>query len=595
MSIGRELEQYPVADEARGTPEVELRVVRDADRRPIPAARGRALLQLAERRLDESESLESLSQRIVDDIAPEWSDAAVLDLVRQDGSVQRAGVAAGEDASALAPILAQRAADDVTREGVSQVLATGLAYAGVVWVSPRADEAPPTGHDQDGAARWHVHVLPLVVRSRTVGALSLVSAHRLPVDASTVVREYARRVAPALELSRLDALDRDGQDLNLGPDRRMNLLGDIGALVSDGLDEAVLLRLVAERIVLDSADYCAIELLEPNGTVRVGVTVAVRGFPEVEPGRLFSGEEMQPPRSWVTLPVASRGLVEGTITLASFRNELQYGPEELMLVEEIARRVAGALEHARLRRSSQLAQLAKSDFLSVMSHELRTPLTAILGYAALLREGLADTLTATQARHLSGIENSGTHMVAMIDDILSFVGMEAGWDVVSSGAASVHEVVEDVLVPTRRLAMRKGLEVSVMFARNVPPMVRMDSAKVRRLLGNLLSNAVKFTDSGAVTLAVSYDPGVLVLAVRDSGAGISASQRSQIFEPFWQAEPATTRRVGGVGLGLSVARRIVTLLGGTLEVDNAPDGAGSVFTARLPVQEVNPEQAMSGD
>src|SRR5512138_2134689 len=102
MSIGRELEQHPVADEARGTPEVELRVVRDADRRPIPAARGRALLQLAERRLDESESLESLSQRIVDDIAPEWSDAAVLDLVRHDGSVQRAGVAAGEDASALA-------------------------------------------------------------------------------------------------------------------------------------------------------------------------------------------------------------------------------------------------------------------------------------------------------------------------------------------------------------------------------------------------------------------------------------------------------------------------------------------------------------
>lgn len=143
--------------------------------------------------------------------------------------------------------------------------------------------------------------------------------------------------------------------------------------------------------------------------------------------------------------------------------------------------------------------------------------------------------------------------------------------------------------------MRKGLEVSVEFAQDVPPMVRMDSAKVRRLLGNLLSNAVKFTDSGVVTLTVSYDPGILVLAVRDSGAGIAASQRSQIFEPFWQAEPATTRRVGGVGLGLSVARRIVTLLGGTLEVDGAPDGAGSVFTARLPVQEVNPEQVMSGD
>lgn len=582
-----------MTDEVHNSSDTGLHVVRDADRQQAPLARGRALMQAAERRLDQAVQPDVLARSIVNDVVPEWSDAAVLDLVDTRRSVTRGAAAANDVARALGPRLRERAADDITREAVAQVIESGLAYTGAVWVAPRADEPPPEGADHDGATRWHIHVIPLFVRTRMVAMLTAISERGFHTDAANLIREYARRVAPALELSRLEALDHENASLG-SAERHLNLLVDVGELISEVPDEGVLLGKVAERIVQDTADYCAIELHEHTGKSRVSVIRFAGGLSALAPDRLKSlvnpsepaSIEAVPSNSWITVPIASRSAIEGTITLVSVRRGIEYGPRELKLVTDVAGRLAAAVERARLCRSSQLAQLAKSEFLSVMSHELRTPLTAILGYAALLREGFAGRLTATQARHLTGIENSGVHMVAMIDDILSFVGMEAGWDVVVPSVVSVPEVVNEVFIPARRIAQRKGLDLHVEFG-DLPRAIRMDAAKVSRLLGNLLSNAVKFTESGAVSLRVDYALNTLLFEVRDSGSGVTAAQQGQIFEPFWQAEPATTRRVGGIGLGLSVARRIVTLLGGALEVESGSDnGKGSVFTARIPVEEV---------
>jgi signal transduction histidine kinase len=226
--------------------------------------------------------------------------------------------------------------------------------------------------------------------------------------------------------------------------------------------------------------------------------------------------------------------------------------------------------------------LAKSRFLANMSHELRTPLNAIIGYAELLQEDAAQ-LGLDGEGDLDRILGSARHLLALISDILDLTKIEAGRVELEVVQVDVRDLVASAVdrVRPQLAANRNQLRIDV----GALTPVWSDPTRVGQVLTNLLSNAAKFTHDGAVNLRAETrrvgDDCWLVLAVSDSGIGMSEEQQARVFEPFTQADASTTRRYGGSGLGLTICRAYAELLGGRIELRSAI-GAGSTFTVWIP-------------
>jgi PAS domain S-box-containing protein len=287
--------------------------------------------------------------------------------------------------------------------------------------------------------------------------------------------------------------------------------------------------------------------------------------------------------SAMIVPLLGRGKVLGTVTLVADARGAEYDEEDLAVAEELARRAAIAIDNARLYREAQEANRAKADFLAVMSHELRTPLNAIMGYSDLLDAEISGPVLPKQRRQLSRIRASARHLLQLIEEILAFARMEEGGEEVLLEEVDAAELTRDAIAAVEPMATAKGLELIVKAEASLA--LRTDTSKVRQILVNLLSNAIKFTEEGSVTLTTEAGQGSLVFTITDTGIGISEEQLERIFEPFWQAERPTTRRVGGTGLGLSVSRRFARLLGGDIQAESTP-GQGARFRVELPVSSV---------
>jgi PAS domain S-box-containing protein len=243
-------------------------------------------------------------------------------------------------------------------------------------------------------------------------------------------------------------------------------------------------------------------------------------------------------------------------------------------------RKATELEREGLLREAREASDAKSHFISVISHEFRTPLTAIIGYTDLLSTGVSGPLLPTQARQLDRIRTSAWHLTQMVDEILTFSRLEAGREAVTFAAADVVTLARDTVSLVSPGAAAKGVGLACELP-DTAVLVRTDSGKLRQVLLNLLGNAVKFTEKGGIMLRVLPVDNGVEFTVTDTGIGIAADDLEHIFDRFWQAGQDTSHTVSGTGLGLTVSRRLVELLGGTLEVESEV-GAGSTFSFRLP-------------
>ena len=236
------------------------------------------------------------------------------------------------------------------------------------------------------------------------------------------------------------------------------------------------------------------------------------------------------------------------------------------------------LDAARLQ--ADAANRSKSMFLANMSHEIRTPLNGVLGFAQI---GHADPATPEPARQrFSRILQSGKLLQALLDDVLDVSRIEAGKLPLEPLPTDVREVAGQALALLRDGAAAKGLDLRLQVAADVPRLLVVDPLRLKQVLLNLASNAVKFTDSGHVTLRAGTDAGSLVLEVADTGVGMSGSETARVFEAFEQADASVTRRHGGSGLGLTITRNLVGLMGGTIAVASTR-GAGSTFTVRLPL------------
>ena len=252
-------------------------------------------------------------------------------------------------------------------------------------------------------------------------------------------------------------------------------------------------------------------------------------------------------------------------------------------------RVTGLIAHGvdvtdqvRARRALEETSRAKSDFLATMSHELRTPLNAMLGYSELLLLGIPEAIPERAREQVERIRLSATHLLQIIEEILTFSRLEAGRERLDLSAVALGELAREVGAIIEPLAAAKGLG----FAIDVPaPTLRLqtDARKVRQILLNLLGNAIKFTEAGQVTFAARTDGDGVVFQVHDSGIGIAPEHLERIFEPFWQVHSALHVRVGGTGLGLPVTRQLVELLGGSLHVESELHH-GTTFTVHLPLE-----------
>jgi PAS domain S-box-containing protein len=252
-------------------------------------------------------------------------------------------------------------------------------------------------------------------------------------------------------------------------------------------------------------------------------------------------------------------------------------------------------ERKRYEQSLEQANRAKSVFLANISHELRTPLNAILGYSEMLQEEAVERKLDEFGADLRKINGAGKHLLALINNILDLSKIEAGKMEMFLETFDVARMIDEVASTIRPMVKENANTLHIECAPDLGAM-HADQIKVRQGLFNLLSNAAKFTHDGNITLNAGREimdgSEWIVFRVADTGIGLSPEQIVKLFQEFTQADPSTTRKFGGTGLGLALTRRFCQIMGGDVTVQSLP-GKGSVFTIKLPavVSEVKPEAA----
>jgi PAS domain S-box-containing protein len=231
---------------------------------------------------------------------------------------------------------------------------------------------------------------------------------------------------------------------------------------------------------------------------------------------------------------------------------------------------------------------SKSEFLANMSHEIRTPMTSIMGFADLL----LDPATPPEERrsHLLTIRRNGEHLLSLINDILDLSKVEAGRVELEQIEFSPVDVLEDVRALVKVKLQEKRLVLGIDYETPIPRQIRSDPVRLRQILVNLVGNAIKFTEVGGIRVVAGFWagdealPGRLYVRVEDTGIGMTEEQIERLFQPFVQADTSTTRRFGGTGLGLTIARRLAQMMGGDIRVESHA-GRGSSFTLEIEVAE----------
>ena len=317
--------------------------------------------------------------------------------------------------------------------------------------------------------------------------------------------------------------------------------------------------------------------------------------------------------SFLGLPVRFQDGLHGVLAFNTPTPRV-YAAEEITLLASFAHQAAVAIQNARLyeasrrhaalleervqerthelekaRRQAEAASRFKSEFLANMSHELGTPLHSIIGFAEVLLQGGLGRLTETQERQVSYIARAGAHLKELISDILDLTRVEAGKLTLRPKPLPVADLLMDILAIPRALAYKKGQDLHVDIAPDLPPLWA-DPVRFKQICFNLLSNAVKFTPQGgrislgARVVAQGEAGGpCLEIRVQDTGIGIRAEDLPRLFQVFTQLDAAASERQEGTGLGLALTKRLVELHGGRIWAESAGEGRGSTFTAHLPL------------
>jgi PAS domain S-box-containing protein len=420
----------------------------------------------------------------------------------------------------------------------------------------------------------------------------------------------------------------------------LRFLSEASAALAASLDQSATLKQVARLAVPVLADWCMVDLVGEDGRVeRVEVAHAdpalteladrLRHFPPVrnpehpsaramrldqtilvaevtgaiEERSAQSAEHLEviremKCRSMMSVPLLARGRTLGALTFfTTDASGRRYGQEDVLRMEEVARRVAMAFDNARLfalaqeeRQRAEEANRLKDDFLATVSHELRTPLTAMIGWVKMLRTGRLPP--DKHAKALETVDRNTQVQAQLIEDLLDVSRIISGKLRMETQPVHLVDVVQAAMESVRPAADARGIR----FQAELEPgedVVMGDSGRLQQVVWNLLSNAVKFSPGGSrVQVRLRRLEGAVEVTVRDEGPGIPADFLPHIFERFRQLEGGTMRRHGGLGLGLAIVRHLVELHGGTVHAASEGPGRGATFTVRLPPAQ--PRQVQPG-
>lgn len=401
--------------------------------------------------------------------------------------------------------------------------------------------------------------------------------------------------------------------------KRVAFLADASVALSSSLEHATTLERLAQLAVPELADLCAVELIGPDGVVRRAAYATAR--PELDAALIIKSQEGRTTRGplvssvlnqartqlWASLdgtehPASTKewaaftgGLPLSSLILAPLRHAMTtfgfvifarvvpstaHGEGDVVLAEELARRAALAMDNARLYSEAREASRLKDDFLALISHELRTPLMPILGWAQLLSD--PTTPPDVMANGLATIERNARNQAQLIDDLLDVSRVMSGKLYLEPNVMRLDVTVREVVAALRTSATARRVNLHYHPADTVAPLIG-DPSRLQQVATNLISNAIKFTPPGGnVIVTVERVSGRIILKVTDTGQGIEAEFLPYVFDRFRQGESATTRKYGGLGLGLSIVRDIVELHGGTVTAESEGAFRGSTFTVKLP-------------
>ncbi|MCT7971750.1 PAS domain S-box protein [Laspinema olomoucense] len=401
-------------------------------------------------------------------------------------------------------------------------------------------------------------------------------------------------------------------------------LATASSILANSLDYQTTLDSLAHLTVPSIADWCAIDVVDKDGTIeRLAVAhmdpakeeLAQELFRRYPPKKdmttgqlnvLRTGQSELYPHiadsllveaaldaehlrilrelrlhSGMCVPLKARGKTLGTITFVLEAGSRSYDHTDLIMAEKLAHRAAIALDNARLYREAQDANRLKDEFLATLSHELRTPLNSILGWAQILRNRRLSEEKMRLA--LETLERNARLQFQLIEDLLDVSRIITGKLRLNVTSVSLLKVIEDAIESVRPAAEAKHIQLKTQLDRHAGP-VSGDRDRLQQIVWNLLSNAIKFTPpEGCVTVILEQFQTSIQICIVDTGQGIKPEFLPYVFDRFRQADSSSTRAYNGLGLGLAIVRHLTELHGGTVSADSPGLGQGAMFTVELPL------------